>query len=156
MNCTDYFFVRFVTFTAVTMKNVVFWDVALCRSCINGRFGGKRIAYIFMVEKSVSKEPVRAGGCSSRIFLPWRWRRYVPPKRRLTQDLHSATSQNMTFFRLLLGRYHLFQKPFSSYILSKRPQRLKYRFSDLYMGLKLVPSYYGVSSQTSCYSKHLE
>jgi hypothetical protein len=22
----------------------------------------------------------------SRTFLPWRWRRYVPPKRRLTQD----------------------------------------------------------------------
>jgi hypothetical protein len=34
----------------------------------------------------------------SRIFLPWRWRRYVPPKRRLTQDLHSATSQKTTFF----------------------------------------------------------
>jgi hypothetical protein len=22
------------------MKNVVFWDVALCRSCVNRRFGG--------------------------------------------------------------------------------------------------------------------
>jgi hypothetical protein len=26
------------------------------------------------------------------------WRRYVPPKRRLTQDLHSATSQKTSFF----------------------------------------------------------
>jgi hypothetical protein len=34
----------------------------------------------------------------SRILLPWRWRRYVPPKRRSTQDLHSATSQKTTFF----------------------------------------------------------
>jgi hypothetical protein len=34
----------------------------------------------------------------SRIFLPWRWRRYVPPKRPLNQDLHSATSQKTTFF----------------------------------------------------------
>jgi hypothetical protein len=34
----------------------------------------------------------------SRIFLPWRWRRYVPPKRRLTQDLHSATSKKTAFF----------------------------------------------------------
>jgi hypothetical protein len=34
----------------------------------------------------------------SRIFLPWRWRRHVPPKRRFTQDLHSATSQKTTFF----------------------------------------------------------
>jgi hypothetical protein len=22
------------------MKNIVFWDVALCRSCVNRRFGG--------------------------------------------------------------------------------------------------------------------
>jgi hypothetical protein len=28
---------RFEAFTAMTMKNVVFWDVALCRSCVNRR-----------------------------------------------------------------------------------------------------------------------
>jgi hypothetical protein len=28
-------FVRFEAFTVVTMKNVVFWDVALCRSCVD-------------------------------------------------------------------------------------------------------------------------
>jgi hypothetical protein len=32
--------VRFEVFTAVTMKNAVFWDVAPCRSCVNLRFGG--------------------------------------------------------------------------------------------------------------------
>jgi hypothetical protein len=32
--------VGFVVFTAVTMKNVVFWDVVPCRSCVNQRFGG--------------------------------------------------------------------------------------------------------------------
>jgi hypothetical protein len=55
----------------------------------------ERIAYIFRVEKSASGEPEWAGGCS------WRWRRYDPPKRRSTQDLHSATSQKMTFFTFL-------------------------------------------------------
>jgi hypothetical protein len=34
----------------------------------------------------------------SRIFLPWRWRRYIPPKGRFTQDLHGATSQKTAFF----------------------------------------------------------
>jgi hypothetical protein len=34
----------------------------------------------------------------SRIFLPWRWRRYVPPKRRFTQYLYGATSQKTVFF----------------------------------------------------------
>jgi hypothetical protein len=33
--------VRFEVFTAVTMKNAVFWDVTPCRSCVNRRFGGK-------------------------------------------------------------------------------------------------------------------
>jgi hypothetical protein len=32
--------VRFEAFAAVTMKNVVFWDVALCRTWVNRRFGG--------------------------------------------------------------------------------------------------------------------
>jgi hypothetical protein len=35
-----YTYVRFEVFTAVTMKNAVFWDVAQCRSCVNRRFGG--------------------------------------------------------------------------------------------------------------------
>jgi hypothetical protein len=33
-------FVRFEVFTAVTMKNGVFWDVTPCGSCKNQRFGG--------------------------------------------------------------------------------------------------------------------
>jgi hypothetical protein len=32
--------VRFEVFTAVAMKNAVFWDVVPCRSCVNRRFGG--------------------------------------------------------------------------------------------------------------------
>jgi hypothetical protein len=31
-------------------------------------------------------------------LLPWRWRRYVPPKRWLTPLLHGATSQKTAFF----------------------------------------------------------
>jgi hypothetical protein len=33
-------FVRFEVFTAVTMKNGVFWVVTPCGSCKNRRFGG--------------------------------------------------------------------------------------------------------------------
>jgi hypothetical protein len=50
-------FVRFEVFTAVTMNNVVFWDVALCRFCVNRRFRG------MYVEKSANGEPAWAGGC---------------------------------------------------------------------------------------------
>jgi hypothetical protein len=37
---TIFNYVRFEVFTAVTMKNGVFWDVMLCGSCKNRRFGG--------------------------------------------------------------------------------------------------------------------
>jgi hypothetical protein len=38
---------------------------------------------------------------------PWRWRRYVPPKRRLTPYLHGATSQKTAFFNAdEVGRHH--------------------------------------------------
>jgi hypothetical protein len=33
----------FEVFTAETMKNAVFWDMALCASCKNRRFGGTRL-----------------------------------------------------------------------------------------------------------------
>jgi hypothetical protein len=32
---------RFEVFTAVAMKDVVFWDVAPCGPCKNRRFGGE-------------------------------------------------------------------------------------------------------------------
>jgi hypothetical protein len=35
-----YIYVRFEVFKAMIMKNVVFWDVAPCRSCLSRRFGG--------------------------------------------------------------------------------------------------------------------
>jgi hypothetical protein len=57
--------VRSEVFT--TMKNAVFWNVAPCWSCVN-----------------VCLET------RSQIFLTWRWRRYVPPKRRFTQDLDGS------------------------------------------------------------------
>jgi hypothetical protein len=35
-----YYYVTFEVFTAVTMKNALFWDVTSCGSCKNRRFGG--------------------------------------------------------------------------------------------------------------------
>jgi hypothetical protein len=35
------------------------------------------------------------------IFRPWRWRRYVPPKRPLTLNrLHGVISQKMVLFKI--------------------------------------------------------
>jgi hypothetical protein len=51
--------VRFVVSRAVTIKNVVFWDVALCRSWVNQNFGGTyRVNYLLTLVRR------------SRIFNP--------------------------------------------------------------------------------------
>jgi hypothetical protein len=45
-------YVRFEVFTAVTMKNAVFWDVALCRSCVNRpAHAGSSLANLFSTLK---------------------------------------------------------------------------------------------------------
>jgi hypothetical protein len=75
----------------INMKNVVFWNMALCRSWVNRRFGG---TYRLHLQGSHLLTLV----LHSLILLPWRWRLYVPPKLRVSQDLHSATSQKTTFF----------------------------------------------------------
>jgi hypothetical protein len=62
----------------------------------------ERIVFVFRVEKSANEEQTASHLLSlvprSRIFLPWRWRRYVLPKRRFIQDLHGATPQKTAFF----------------------------------------------------------
>jgi hypothetical protein len=43
--------------------------------------------------------PGHAGSSFADFFLlPWKWKRYVPPKHRFTQYLHVATSQKTEFF----------------------------------------------------------
>jgi hypothetical protein len=82
------------------MKNAVFWDVAPCRSCeMDRRFGGTYCLHL-QVEKSASEEPAWASSSRPAAdFSTWRWRQYVPPKRRsISQDLHGATSQKTAFF----------------------------------------------------------
>jgi hypothetical protein len=71
--------VKFEVFTAVSMKNAVFWDVAPCRSCVNRCFGGM---YRLHLQDRKTCE-----------------RGHVPQKRRFTQDLHGATSQKTALFK---------------------------------------------------------
>jgi hypothetical protein len=47
--------VRFEVFTAVTMKNAVFWEVAPCRSSGNRRFGGTSVPTRYTNNKKMEK-----------------------------------------------------------------------------------------------------
>jgi hypothetical protein len=61
----------------IILTNTVYWDVEPCRSCVNRRIGG---TYRLHIQGRNQGE------------------RYLSPKRRFTQDLHGATSQNTAFF----------------------------------------------------------
>jgi hypothetical protein len=73
------------------ITKAVFWDVAPCRYCVNHRIRGTYRLHLQGRRKnkiSASGEPAWAGA----NLLSY------PPKRRLTQYLHGATSQKTAFF----------------------------------------------------------
>jgi hypothetical protein len=93
-----FYYVGFEVLTPVLMKSSVFWHITPCSPLkMNRRFGE--------TPSSHSKnKPSHITGCHllSRGFLvslmlrPWRWRRHVPQKGRLTLNgLHGAVSQNI-------------------------------------------------------------
>jgi hypothetical protein len=70
------------------------------------------VATLFLSPSLIQRvAPTRVSVCSQlltrvhhlRIVPPWRWRRYVPPKRRFTRVIHSATSQKTTSFIIYSG-----------------------------------------------------
>jgi hypothetical protein len=75
------------------MKNAIFWNVMPCSSCKKSDVLEVRITSIFR-EKGISELETTL---PHWFFSPWRWRRYVPPKRRFLQELHSVTSQKTAF-----------------------------------------------------------
>jgi hypothetical protein len=84
------------------LKNAVFWDVVPCRYFVNRRFGGTyrlHLQGMRNLRAMNQREQVAVVWFIARGFLiPWRCRRYLPPKRRLTKYLHGATSQKTAFF----------------------------------------------------------
>jgi hypothetical protein len=97
--------VGFEVLTAVVMKSTIFWDITLFSPLeVNLRFGRTP-------PSSGSKnKPSSTCHLLSRWFLariivrPWRRRRYVPPKRRLTPNgLHGIISQKIILFKLELA-----------------------------------------------------
>jgi hypothetical protein len=101
------------------MKNSVFWDVGPCKFCVHRRLGGTyrplfqsrkfrergtSVSWVFSTGGSVCSHMLTLV-LRSQIFIPWIWKRHIPPKRRFTQDLHGATSQKTALFLLKLIFY---------------------------------------------------
>jgi hypothetical protein len=83
--------------TGLFLNSTVFWDITPCSPLkVSRSFGG---TYHLNLQGGSARHLL------SRLFLswfflrPWRWRRYIPPKRRLTFiGLHDVISQKMVLF----------------------------------------------------------
>jgi hypothetical protein len=68
----------------------IFWDITPCSPLrVNRRFGRTHRLHLQGRKNKLSKKPaweqVALGFLLSLFFRAWKWRRYVPPKLRLTQ-----------------------------------------------------------------------
>jgi hypothetical protein len=92
------FYVGFEVLTAVVMKSTIFWDITPCSPLtVNRSFGG---TYRLHVQGRKNKLNLffrpSSGSKNNLFFRPWRWKRYVPPRRPLTLNgLHGVISQNI-------------------------------------------------------------
>jgi hypothetical protein len=81
--------------TAVVMQNTVFWDITLCSPFkVNIHFGGTYHLHLqIRISRARFQRKKQVASTLLATFFPWRWRRYVPPKRRLTfNGLHCVMS----------------------------------------------------------------
>jgi hypothetical protein len=97
--------VGFEVFTAVTMKNAVFWDVAPCRSCVNRHFRGTYRLHFqgrkihergFLTDFSTLKMETIHSSKTSVRFTGSTWR-HVPEDGILRAK--KIVCQTITFFR---------------------------------------------------------
>jgi hypothetical protein len=83
--------------TMMMTKSAISWDITPCSpSKINRRFGRP---YRLHLQQSSACHLHSRWFLARLIFLPWIWRRYVPPNRRLTfNGLHDVISQKIVLF----------------------------------------------------------
>jgi hypothetical protein len=76
---------RFEVFITVAMKRSIFWDITACSPLkVNWHFGGNY--RLHLQGRKIGRTWHMLSPCflARLILWFWRWRRYVPPKRRLT------------------------------------------------------------------------
>jgi hypothetical protein len=82
-------------------RSSVFWDITPCsQSKVNWCFGG---TYRFPLQGRTRYQRESRWQAEywylARLIRPWRWRRYVPPKLRLTSNgSHGVISENIVLF----------------------------------------------------------
>jgi hypothetical protein len=99
-------YVGFEVLTAVVMKSTtrIFWDITPCAPLkVNRRLGETYRLHLQVRRISRARTQPESRWQAELILRPWRWRWYVPPKRRLTfNGLHRVVSQKILLFRVLV------------------------------------------------------
>jgi hypothetical protein len=85
-------FHEFVDGIKITLKNVIFRDVALCRSCVNRRFGGTY--RVHLQGRKIRERRTSAG----------RWLQTKPTQRHIPEDdiLHSHSCESLKSYKITL------------------------------------------------------
>jgi hypothetical protein len=113
------------------LKNIVLWDMAPCGSGSNRRFGGTYRLHFQGRWITRDRWQTPAYQWSRVIHLPWRWRRYVPPKHRFEPEPHGAISQKTIFFIVIaMKTSNLIWCLFCSYfacVKNKTKKKFKWR-----------------------------
>jgi hypothetical protein len=91
--------------TAVVLKSTIVWDITPWSPLrVNRRFRGTYRLHLQSRKNKLSKKPAweQVASRAQLIVRLWRWRRYVPLKRRLTLNgLHGVISKKMVLCRTL-------------------------------------------------------
>jgi hypothetical protein len=71
------------------------------------------------------------------FLVLWEWRRYFPPKRRLTEYLHGATSQKMAFFRVTAVKTSNLATFISNFVFRGNYTSDKILLKDIFMSMPI-------------------
>jgi hypothetical protein len=92
-----------VFWTYYNLKSIIFWDMTPCSLFSCNRHSGGTYRFHLQGQRnnfSKNQQANRWQACLLKLFLrPWRWMRYVPPKRRLQLNrLHGIISHKTILF----------------------------------------------------------
>jgi hypothetical protein len=91
---TELFFLRIYY-----LKSIVFQDMTPCSPLsFNRRFGGTYRLHLQGWTRTLDGYLLACWFLLNLFLRPWRWRRYVPPKRLKLNGLHGVISQKMILF----------------------------------------------------------
>jgi hypothetical protein len=121
----------------MAMKCTIFWDITPCSPLkVNQRF---EETYCLHLQGRRISSLVSRWFHARLILRPWKWRLYVPPKRRLTSNgLHGGIYQKIVLFILTLS-YFLRPSLQSDPLQKCFPTKIVYEFPIPHIRMSCMP-----------------